>query len=183
MRQTVKNAIFLFAMLSLSKMAAAEHILRELQSGQVQAQYVTESVNNRVTWWLRIKDGAVLWKQSFDPGSPIESHILKYSQLTAIHLEQDKFSSLISCETGLLWIRGQKNAEGIWVTSFEEHLYGIASHKLRTKTIELPDVNSVRVTSESGQVVSYARTALGRILRDGQPYANEHHGNRIITKP
>lgn len=179
----MKIILYLFTVLSFGSAVVAEPILREVQSGEIISQYATESAGNIVIWRLRIKDGAVLWTQSFNPTSPVEKDKLTNSQLTAFQFEQDKYSALISCESSLLWICGQKNAEGVWVTSFEGHLYGIASHKLRTKSIELPSINVVRITSESGEAISFTRTEQRSILRNGLPYANKPEGSLIITKP
>ena len=179
MKNIAQLAIVLFA----SHAIASENILREIRSGGLQFEYVTESADNASAWKLRIKDGATLWQQFFNPKNPHETHVLKNSQLIAICVEKDKLSALISQEMGHLWIVCNKNTTGAWVKSSETFLYGISSYKLRTKSIELPSVDVVRVVSESGGLTSFTRTDEGKILRNGQPYANKAEGSVIISKP
>lgn len=179
----MKTIAQLFAIIFACHTVASENVLREIQSGGLRIQYVTEPVNNTLTWKLCIKDGAILWQRSFKPTNPLETHTLKNSQLIAIHVEKSELSALISQEIGHLWVICNKNTEGIWVKSSETLLYGISSYKLRTKSIELPGVGVVRVVSEGGGITSFTRTEGGEILCNGQPYANKPEGSIIISKP
>ena len=181
----MKHKLCLFAILIIlaSTSSADDHLVRTMNVSEVHYEFVKRIDRPNVTMILRVKDGATIWSRVWDT-SKTGSDIVDYSNLIAIRKEGDVIAALISLhpESDYRWIRAEfKN--GSWKTAYEQKLVGIASQKLRTKHIELPSLDMVRVTNESGEAISFTRTDQGSILRSGLPYANKPEGSLIITKP